>query len=354
MSKDCENSRTKATSDINNMATREYITRNKAKGPYTHTSLPQTQKRQKKDTTTQEQQQQQQNQIATSHVTQTRDVIISKDTFSEKQSPVATSSTAHTTQPQIIVAQPIPALPNNDKFDTPEGWQYDNDETLDDLHWAEISYNTRHALLIPAGSIEGEGLRDKRSTIEKTIPTGIRYVGTSIKRVDDNVYVKIDFPTNVHMEKMASLLNDKGIKFEVNGYKKGLSQQTDRKKEIVVRDIPLDINQAEIEKHFSAYGEIERIRVKAVSQWHTANITFKSDDAITQIHAQWSDVIRKDSVRIYLADDFEKNKATRTEFCAKLCNLPKNTTGFDIADFIEQQGGKTCFIPRHPETYNRL
>jgi len=65
-------------------------------------------------------------------------------------------------------------------------------------------------------------------------------------------------------------------------------------------------------------------------------------------------VIKKDSVRIYLADDFEKNKSIRTEFCAKLCNLPRNTTGFDIADFIEQQNGKTCFIPRHPEIYNRL
>jgi len=119
-SKDCKNSQTKATNNINSMATREYVTRNKAKGPYTHTSLPQTQKRQKKDTTTQEQQQQQ-NQIVTSHVTQTRDVIISKDTFSEKQLPVMTSSTAHTTQPQIIVAQPIPALSDNDKFDAPEG-----------------------------------------------------------------------------------------------------------------------------------------------------------------------------------------------------------------------------------------
>jgi len=76
-SKVLKNNQTKETNNTNNMATREYVTRNKAKGPYTHTSLPQTQKRQKKDTTSQKQQQQQQNQIATSHVTQTRDVIIS-------------------------------------------------------------------------------------------------------------------------------------------------------------------------------------------------------------------------------------------------------------------------------------
>jgi len=77
-----ENNQTKETNNTNSMATREYVTRNKAKGPYTHTSLPQTQKRQKKDTSSQEQQQQQ-NQIATSHVTQTRDVIISENTFTQ-------------------------------------------------------------------------------------------------------------------------------------------------------------------------------------------------------------------------------------------------------------------------------
>src|SRR5438132_478292 len=104
------------------MATREYVTKNKAKEPYNHTFLPLTQKRQKKDTSTIEQQQQQQKKIVTSYVTQTHNVIISKDTFSEKQLQVATSSTAHTTQLQIIVAQLILALPDNNKFDAPEDW----------------------------------------------------------------------------------------------------------------------------------------------------------------------------------------------------------------------------------------
>src|SRR5947208_2313348 len=36
-SKNCKDSQTKVTSDINSMATREYITRNKAKGPYNYT-----------------------------------------------------------------------------------------------------------------------------------------------------------------------------------------------------------------------------------------------------------------------------------------------------------------------------
>ena len=54
----CEEAQTKAINLTNNMATREYVTRNKAKEPYSHTSLSQTQKRQKKDTSFTEQQQQ--------------------------------------------------------------------------------------------------------------------------------------------------------------------------------------------------------------------------------------------------------------------------------------------------------
>ena len=48
MSKDYENPQTKATSNINSMATREYITRNKAKEPYNYTFFSLIQKKQKK------------------------------------------------------------------------------------------------------------------------------------------------------------------------------------------------------------------------------------------------------------------------------------------------------------------
>jgi len=183
---------------------------------------------------------------------------------------------------------------------------------------------------------------------------GIRYVGTCVKRIDNTTYSKIDFPTHEHMEKMATLFDTKNIKYEVNDYKKRSLTQNDRKNEIVVKDIPLETSQVDIEKHFSSYGDIETIRVKALNQWHTANITFKDMETASIFNDKWSDIVKKDSVRIYTAENFEENKNIRTEFCAKLCNLPRNTTGFDIDDFIKQQGGKTCFIPRHPESYNRL
>ena len=53
-------------------------------------------------------------------------------------------STTNATQLQTIVAQLISAFSDNDRPKAPESFYYDDDETLDDLHWTEISYNTRH------------------------------------------------------------------------------------------------------------------------------------------------------------------------------------------------------------------
>jgi len=44
----------------------------------------------------------------------------------------------------------------------------------------------------------------------------------------------------------------------------------------------------------------------------------------------------------------------RDQFCTKLCNLPRNTTGFDIADYIIQVKRKTCFIPRTKIQYGKV
>ena len=353
-SKEHKNNQTKETNNTNNMATREYVTRNKAKGPYTHTSLPQTQKRQKKDTTSQEQQTQQQNQIATGHVTQTRDVIISENTFTQNVKQNEGLPSPNVAQSSTATAQATVIYTESPNFEQTKETDPLADEILDDVNWENVFYNTRHALLIMADNIEGDGLREKRRIMEKIIPMGIRYVRTCVKRINNVTYIKIDFPTHEHMEKMATLFDTKNIKYEVNDYKKRSLTQNDRKNEIVVKDIPLETSQMDIEKHFSSYGDIETIRVKALNQWHTANITFKDTETASIFNNKWSDIVKKDSVRIYTAENFEENKNTRTEFCAKLCNLPRNTTGFDIDDFIKQQGGKTCFIPRHPESYNRL
>ena len=168
------------------------------------------------------------------------------------------------------------------------------------------------------------------------------------------MFIRLDFPT----------INDKNRAMEFldstnQQYKTSLnnieSTITDRANEIVVRDIPLDTQEIDIRRQFLTYGNINKIILKVNGAWQTANITFQEEKTVTEhfLH-KWSDIVRKDSVRIYPAQEFLTHRAERTKFCAKLCNLPKNTTGYDIENFIQEQKGKTCFIPRNKTQYNRV
>src|SRR6185369_14982578 len=103
------------------------------------------------------------------------------------------------------------------------------------------------------------------------------------------------------------------------------------------------------------YGKIERIILKVNFGWQTVHIYFESPDAITDnFQNKWSTTLKKDSVRVYLAKDFDAETSRRQLYTLKLCNLPRGTTAFDIQDYIKDVRGKTCFIPRSRGKYERV
>jgi hypothetical protein len=233
------------------------------------------------------------------------------------------------------------------------------DNNLQDIEfdledWTDIQYNTRHKIFIPTEKPELKKRLDKKREIENLIPDHIRIVGSDIKYSGDIMYIKIDFPTAKDRLSAVEHLDTNNIQWKTNIQ---TNEQTppNRKAEIIVRDIPLEITENDIRRQFNTYGDIQKIILKVNGAWQTANIIYQSEDTVsTHFKDKWSDIIRKDSVRIYLAEDYENNKETRNEFCAKLCNLPKHTTGFDIVNYIEEIGGKTCFIPRTKVQYDRV
>src|SRR5947209_5719926 len=160
------------------------------------------------------------------------------------------------------------------------------------------------------------------------------------------MFIKIDFPTL--KDKLSAMEELDKINIE---YKTSIKETNDtndnRKAEIVIRDIPLEINENDIRHHFSSYGSVAKINMRVNGAWQMANLTFNNENIVSEFfNEKWSDIVRKDSVRIYLAENYEQSKEYRTCFCAKLCNISKNTTGFDIESYIHSIKGKTCFIPR--------
>ena len=270
------------------------------------------------------------------HVTMTRDVDPSQN--------------ASTTTNQNNNNQALPVDPQSENLNDIDL----NDADLDTDNWTDIQYNTRHRIFIPTEKTTTQNRQEKRREIENLIPEYIRIVSSDTKWADNIMYIKIDFPTP--KDKLAAMeeLDKIGTQYKTS-IKETNTASDNRKAEIVIRDIPLEINESDIRRHFSSYGSIAKINMKVNGAWQTANLTFNDESTVTEFfHEKWSDVVRKDSVRIYLAENYKQNKEERTRFCAKLCNIPKNTTGFDIEDYVHSKKGKTCFIPRTRVQYGRV
>jgi len=176
----------------------------------------------------------------------------------------------------------------------------------------------------------------------------------SIKQENKQTYVKIDFPTESARDLAAKHLLEKNIpcKGSINNTS---NDAMNRKNEIIIRDIPIDYTENDVKRQFLIYGNILKVIIKVSGTWKQAHVFFEDAKTVEDNFINnWSDFIGKDGVRIYLADNYENNMNQRSQFCGKLCNLPKNTTAYDLEGYIRSVNGKTCFIPRARKTYNRL
>ena len=175
---------------------------------------------------------------------------------------------------------------------------------------------------------------------------------------DDAIYVKIDFGENEDKLTACGILDNKEIPYLTSIKGKGkdssvpLSDHPDRSNELVVKDIPLEIKKDDVERRFSYYGKIERIVLKVNFGWQTAHIYYESPDAITDnFQNKWSITLKKDSVRVFPAKNFDAEVSFRQLHTLKLCNLPRGTTAFDIQNYIKdnrifwtEAKTKTCHV----------
>src|SRR5205823_7252632 len=153
---------------------------NKSRTYYQHPKIKTNgQKRQKTD-------KEQQKQIASmtiteSHMTQTRDIDHNNNTHQTDRQPTSTEDT--TINIDLI------------------------DETLSDTDdWNEIFFTARHKIYIAAEQAQGETKWEKRKFFEDFFLTNIRIIGTSIKREDEQTFIKIDFPTETAKDLAAKYL----------------------------------------------------------------------------------------------------------------------------------------------------
>ena len=162
-----------------------------------------------------------------SHVTMTRDVDPSKN---------ASNTTGQSNNNQTP--------PINLQNEYPDDTEL-NDADLDTDNWTDIQYNTRHRIFIPTEKTTTQNRQEKRREIENLIPEYIRIVSSDTKWADNTMYIKIDFPTS--KDKLAAMeeLDKIGTQYKTS-IKEANTTSNNRKAEIVIRDIPLEINESDI------------------------------------------------------------------------------------------------------------
>ena len=232
----------------------------------------------------------------------------------------------------------------------------DNNYEVDD-DWNKIEFKKRHTIYALAETCQGETQSEKRYQLEEQILEVAHLLSISTKKIGESHMIKLDL---VNMEdKMAvcHMLEENKIEYRMSlkGKEADPTDNTQRNKELVIKDIPLGVTKDAIGRRFSIWGRVNQVHMVVKDGWQTAHIQFEDTTAINPFHTDtWSVFLRKDSLRVIPGENYNEYFTSRKEHTLKLCNLPRGTTAYDISDYIKEVKGKTCFIPRSRGKYERV
>ncbi|KAG9303048.1 hypothetical protein G9A89_022137 [Geosiphon pyriformis] len=116
-------------------------------------------------------------------------------------------------------------------------------------------------------------------------------------------------------------------KILVNNDVKKANSHSDR--EVIVKEIPVDLLKSAIKSVFSKFGEIVSIKMQLIA---------------SLVVSEWSVFMRKDSVHVALAIGDKQTWVLRDQHQALLYTLLVGTTAHDLSNLLNFYGGKTCIV----------
>ncbi|KAG9301332.1 hypothetical protein G9A89_018004 [Geosiphon pyriformis] len=140
-------------------------------------------------------------------------------------------------------------------------------------------------------------------------------------------------------------------KILVNDDLRKVNSHSDR--EVIVKEIPVDLPKSAIEAVFSKFGKIVSIKVQLIGLWQKALVEYELSEMADLVAAKWSVLMGKDSVRVAKANIDKQTWVSRDQHRALLYTLPVGTNAHDFSSLLESYGGKTCYISHNPSSYVR-
>ncbi|KAG9301590.1 hypothetical protein G9A89_016660 [Geosiphon pyriformis] len=112
---------------------------------------------------------------------------------------------------------------------------------------------------------------------------------------------------------------------------------------VALHDVPLGAFSDDIKSALGIFGVVTSVKLKPAGLWQYVVVNFKDTSSAAAALSNWSVLVRKDSVRIFLIANQKEVISSRDAFKAKLVNLPFGCTAFEISDLVSQVGGLVTF-----------
>ncbi|KAG9301620.1 hypothetical protein G9A89_016690 [Geosiphon pyriformis] len=105
---------------------------------------------------------------------------------------------------------------------------------------------------------------------------------------------------------------------------------------IALHNVPLGIFFDNIKSALGIFGVVTSVKLKPAGLWQYAVVYFKNTSFAAAVLTNWSVLVKKDSVRIFLLVNQKEIITSRDVFKAKLVNLPFGCTVFEISNLVFQ------------------
>ncbi|KAG9288102.1 hypothetical protein G9A89_017697 [Geosiphon pyriformis] len=126
-------------------------------------------------------------------------------------------------------------------------------------------------------------------------------------------------------------------KILVNDDLRKVNSRSDR--EVIIKEIPVDLPKLAIETVFSKFGKIISIKVQLIGLWQKALVEYESSEIADLVTVRWSVLMEKDSVHIAKASVDKQTWVSRDQHRALLYTLPVGTTAHDLSALVEPYAG---------------
>ncbi|KAG9306308.1 hypothetical protein G9A89_018191 [Geosiphon pyriformis] len=194
-------------------------------------------------------------------------------------------------------------------------------------------------LNIELSAVPGKSVGDKLISIKKIFYRIDGFGGASTSSKFPEI-IKSSFTSESSLNKAKKLTMCK--KIMVND---------DLRKEVIIKEIPVNLPKSAVESVFSKFRKIVSIKMQLISLWQKALVEYESFEITELVTANWSITIGKDSVQVAKAIGDKQSWVSRDQHRTLLYTLPVGTTAYDLSGLLDSYGEKICFIGHNSNSY---